>query len=52
MYQIEGYEDTLILSGARVAVLQWKPGGKVAIIGNRPRNQLGVRAQDVFLPLK
>ena len=52
VYNLEGYEDSLMLSGARVAVLQWKPGGKVEIIGNKPRNQLAVRAKDVFLPDK
>lgn len=52
VYRIEGYQDSFLLSAARVAVLQWKPGGKVEIIGNKRRDQLAVRASDVFLPDK
>lgn len=49
-YTLEGREQPLPLSGARVAVLRWQPGGKVEIIGGKQRDQLAVRAGDVFLP--
>ncbi|HEX5060718.1 MAG TPA: hypothetical protein VFV99_15220 [Kofleriaceae bacterium] len=49
-YTLEGREQQLRLSGARVAVLRWEPGGKVEIIGGKRRDELAVRAADVFLP--
>lgn len=50
VYQIKGYRDTLALEGARVPVLQYREGGRVEIVGNRRREQLAVRASDVFMP--
>jgi len=49
-YQLEDFNDTLPLEGARVAVLFWKQGGTVQIIGGKPRDQLAVSANDVFAP--
>jgi hypothetical protein len=39
------------LSTTRVAVLRYKRGGKVEILGGRKRNELAVRADEVFAPL-
>jgi hypothetical protein len=50
VYQIKNYGDTLPLEGARVAVLQYKEGGRVEILGTKRRDQLAVRAADVFMP--
>lgn len=50
VYRLEGFSDSLMLSGARVAVMKWSPGGKVEILGGKRRDQLAVRAKDVFLP--
>lgn len=50
VYKLQGHADTLMLSGARVAVLEWVPGGKVEILGGKPRTALAVSAKDVFLP--
>lgn len=52
VYKLKGYNDTLALPGARVAVLSWKPGEKVQILGGKRRDQLGVKASDVLLPDK
>ena len=38
------------IAGTRVAVLSWRPGTKVAIVGDRARGDLAVRAADVTLP--
>ncbi|MBA3819483.1 MAG: hypothetical protein H0X17_11365 [Deltaproteobacteria bacterium] len=50
VYKLQGYGDTLLLSGARVGVLTWQPGQPVQILGGRRRDQLAVRAQDTFAP--
>ena len=50
VYKAKGYPDTSMVQNARVAVLKWVPGGKVEIIGGKPRSALAVRAADVFLP--
>ena len=50
VYQLKGYADTMMVQGARVAVLTWKPGGKVEIIGGKAKNALAVRAADTFAP--
>jgi hypothetical protein len=47
---IKGREDPLWLSSARVAVLSWRIGGKVQIIGTKKRGELAVSPKDVFLP--
>ena len=52
MYKLKGYDDTLPLEGARVAVLVWKENTKVKILGGKQRDQLAVKASDVFLPPK
>jgi hypothetical protein len=52
VYKLKGYSESMWLSGARIPVLKWKPGGKVEIIGNKPKGSLAVRAADVFLPEK
>jgi hypothetical protein len=38
------------ISGARAAVLAWRPGGKVEIVGGRARGELAVDKRDVVLP--
>lgn len=50
VYQLKDYPDTMPLVGARVAVLAWRPGGKVEIVGTQRRDQLAVNARDVFAP--
>jgi hypothetical protein len=52
VFKLAGDKDTMVLSGARVAVFKWAPGGKVEILGGKARNQLAVTANDVFLPEK
>jgi hypothetical protein len=52
VYTLKGYSESMWLSAARIPVLKWKPGGKVEVIGNKPKDQLAVRAADVFLPEK
>ena len=52
VYKLKGYGDTLPLEGARVAVLMWKENTKVKILGGKKRDQLAVKASDVFLPQK
>ena len=49
-YRIAGDSTDRPLAGARVVVLSYRPGGKVEIVGGRPRDQLAVHASDVFLP--
>ncbi|MFN0248374.1 MAG: hypothetical protein ACKV2T_15895 [Kofleriaceae bacterium] len=47
----EGQPDrAYAIAGTRVAVLSWRPGGKVAIVGDRARDELAVKATDVTLP--
>ncbi len=43
-YRMRDRDEPLALSGARVAVLSWKPGGKVTIQDGRQRDQLAVTA--------
>lgn len=50
VYKLKGAGDTAQLTGARVVVLSWQPGGKVKIVGGKKRDQLAVKASDVFLP--
>jgi hypothetical protein len=52
VYKLKGYDDTLPLEGARVAVLVWKEHTKVQILGGKKRDQLAVKPSDVFLPPK
>jgi hypothetical protein len=52
VYQLKDYPDTLPLEGARVAVLSWRPGENVQIIGGKKRDELAVSANDVFMPEK
>jgi hypothetical protein len=52
VYKLKGARDTARLTGARVAVLSWHAGEKVKIIGGKKRDQLAVKAADVFLPDK
>lgn len=47
---IKVHEDPLWLTSVRVAVLSWRIGGKVQIVGSKKRDQLAVSAKDVFLP--
>jgi hypothetical protein len=44
--KLVGADDTHLLSGARVVVMQWKPGEKVRVVGATER----VVLSDVFLP--
>ncbi|HUQ07142.1 MAG TPA: hypothetical protein VM261_31845 [Kofleriaceae bacterium] len=46
-----GYPNPAWLSSTRVAVLRYKRGGKVEILGGRKREELAVRADEVFAPL-
>lgn len=52
VYKLKGARDTARLTGARVVVLSWHPGGKVKIVGAHKREQLAVKSADVFLPEK
>jgi hypothetical protein len=52
VYKLKSDDDTLPLEGARVAVLVWKENSKVQIIGGKKRDQLAVKASDVFMPPK
>lgn len=45
-----GNKEPRFVTSARVAVLSWKPGGKVTILGDKKRDELGVKAADVILP--
>jgi hypothetical protein len=45
-----GNKDPLWISTARVAVLSWRPGGKVTILGGAKRDQLAVSVSEVILP--
>jgi hypothetical protein len=47
-----GREDPFWIAWSRVAVLSWKPGGKVEILRGKKRNELAVAAADVILPAK
>jgi hypothetical protein len=45
-----GNSDPWFISSTRVAVLSWRPGGKVSILRGAKRDQLAVKASDVILP--
>lgn len=45
-----GEDRNYWITATRVAVLSWKPGGKVEIIGGGARGSLAVRADEVILP--
>lgn len=49
-FTIKNREDSFKLWGARVIVLQYKPGGKVEPVNGFSRNSMAVKATDVFLP--
>jgi hypothetical protein len=49
-FTLKHRDDVFELWGARAVVLTWKPGGKVTIVGGKKRDQLAVRASDVYLP--
>lgn len=50
-YRLAGAaDDDRPLSGARVVVLSYRPGGKVESVGATPRDQLAVKASEVFAP--
>jgi hypothetical protein len=49
-FTLKNRDDVYELWGARTVVLTWKPGGKVTIVGGKPKDQLAVRAADVYLP--
>ena len=51
-YKFKGAGDTSRLTGARVVVLSWHEGEKLKIVGGKKRDQLAVKASDVFLPDK
>jgi hypothetical protein len=50
VYQLKDFDDTLPLEGARVAVLEWRENTKVKIVGGKKREELAVKANEVFLP--
>ncbi len=47
---LAGRDQAYWLSGARTAVLAWRPGGPVEVLGGRPRDALAVRADEVVSP--
>ncbi|MBL9019284.1 MAG: hypothetical protein JNL83_34165 [Myxococcales bacterium] len=49
-FTLKNKDDTFKLFAARVVVLSWKPGGKVEIVGGKGKNELAVKASDVFNP--
>jgi len=49
-FTLKNKDDTFKLFAARVVVLSWKPGGKVEIVGGKNKNELAVKASDVFNP--
>ena len=49
-FTIKNKQDSFKLWGARVIVLQWKPGGKVETVNGFQRNNMAVKASDVYLP--
>ena len=49
-FTLKNKQDTFKLFSARVIVLQYKPGGKVEIVGGKAKNELAVKASDVYLP--
>lgn len=51
-YRIAGDAADRPLAGARVVVLSYRPGGKVEIVGGKPRDQLAVSASEVFVPAR
>ncbi|MBA3465244.1 MAG: hypothetical protein H0T46_35260 [Deltaproteobacteria bacterium] len=49
-FTIKNKQDSFKLWGARVIVLQYKPGGKVEPVNGFSRNNMAVKASDVYLP--
>lgn len=49
-FTLKNKDDTFKLFAARIVVLSWKPGGKVEIVGGKGRNELAVKASDVYMP--
>lgn len=47
---LDGRDDRYWISATRVAVLSWRPGGRVTVLDGRARDALTVRAADVVLP--
>ncbi len=45
-----GREEPMFITGTRVAVMSYTPGGKVTILGGKKREELGVALGDVILP--
>ena len=45
-----GKQDPFWITATRVAVLSWRPGGKVTILGGAKRDQLAVTVNEVTLP--
>lgn len=49
-FKLKDRDDVFKLWGARPVVLMWQKGGKVQLVGKKTRDQLAVKATDVFLP--
>jgi len=47
---LKGQKQPYWISAARVAVLSWRPGGKVTIMGGGTRDSIKVAASEVILP--
>lgn len=45
-----GSPNPYLLASTRVAVLAWREGGKVEILGGRKRGELAVKREELFLP--
>jgi hypothetical protein len=49
-FKLVDYAGDYPLHYARIAVLTWKEGGKVEIVGGKKRDTLAVNVKDLFLP--
>jgi hypothetical protein len=52
IYLVGSEDDSIAIAATRVAVLSWRPGGKVEIVGGKKRDEIKVSAADVILPDK
>ena len=48
--QLAGREDPWWITSTRVAVLSWRPGGKVTVLGGAKKGDLAVKRSEVTLP--
>jgi hypothetical protein len=50
VYLVGQPDRTYWITATRTAVLAWKPGEKVIVLGGRPRDQLTVRPDEIVFP--